>query len=310
MGIPFGALSALLLSLPVEAIAQAPSASPPSPDAAAVMRMLSAPPTSRALRGGAYWVDGPISNAGFIVGRSGVIVIDAQISVPATKAMLAQIAALTSKPITTVILTHSDPDHINGLPAFARTVKVIAQEKASAEIAQVVLDPQSNGMPPPPGIKDYVPKHRVAHTEKLLVDGVHLLLVHTSPAHTDGDLLVFLPSQKLVFAGDLLTPAIGDYPGVHLEKHGSSLGWLKSVEAMLSLDANLFVSGHGVPLTRPEVEVRLEAAKTRRAEIQAMVAKHATLSEIKAAVDDMPLPGVAARFPTFTETTYQELTRP
>ena len=191
-------------------------------------------PAAKQVAPGVYWVPGAISNSGFIIGDRGVVAIDAQIFIPATRAEVAEIASLTPNPINAVILTHSDPDHINGLPAFPRGIEVIAQENAKLEIEGAIADPKSNGMPPPAEIRDYVPTHTVRRSESLTLDGVRLVLIHTAPAHTDGDLVVYLPRYKVVFAGDLLTPAIGLYPGIHLNKHGSSLGWIASVRAMLA----------------------------------------------------------------------------
>ncbi len=260
------------------------------------------------LSGGAYWVSGGISNTGFIIGTSGVIVIDAQTFLPAARTVLADIARLTPKPVNAIILTHSDPDHINGLPAFPRGIEIIAQDNAKRDIERVITDPRSNGLPPAPEIKDYVPTHTVGASEQLTLDGVLLSLIHTGPAHTDGDLIVYVPAQKLVYAGDLLAPAVGPYPGIHLAKNGSSLGWIRSIEAMLALDADRFVTGHGGVMTRAEVEDRLHVGERRRAEIKAMVDRHMTLTEVQTALHDARLPGLASRFPTFVETTYAELT--
>lgn len=283
--------------MPAAAVQAAPSGPPTGP-----------PPVARLLAPGAYWVPGMISNAGFIVGDAGVIAIDTQISIPAARAFIGAIGAVTNKPVDTVILTHSDPDHINGLPAFPHGIAVIAQTRTKAEIEGVIANPNSNGLPPPAEIRDYVPTRTIEASETLTLDGVPMTLIHTGSAHTDGDLIVYLPEQKLVYAGDLLTPAIGPYPGIHLDKHGSSMGWIASVQALLALDANTFVSGHGEPLTRADVITRLEAARARRAEIAALVGQGMTLPQIKEALHDAPLPGPASRFPTFVETTFQELT--
>ena len=276
--------------------------------ASPALAQMPAASAARQVAPGAYWMSGGISNSGFVIGDKGVIVIDAQTFVPAAKGVLAEIAKLTPKPVDTVILTHSDPDHINGLPAFPRGLAIIAHPNTKAVIEAVIADPKSNGLTPPAEIKDYVPTHTVRTTEHITVDGVRLVLIHTAAAHTDGDLIVFLPKQKVVYAGDLLTPAVGPYPGIHLDKQGSSLGWVASIKAMLALDADVFVSGHGDPLTRAEVLARLQTAERRRAEIAALVARKMSLVDIKAALHDAPLAGPAARFPTFIETTYQELT--
>jgi glyoxylase-like metal-dependent hydrolase (beta-lactamase superfamily II) len=255
----------------------------------------------------AYWVEGGVANSGFIVGDKGVIVIDAQMFMPAAKAELAQIAKITPKPVEAIILTHSDPDHINGVPVYSRGAEVIAQTNAKAEILQAIADPKSNGMPPPPEMKDYIPSLAVDHNEHVVRDGVQLVLLHVAPAHTDGDLVVYLPDKKIVFAGDLLTPAVGPWPGIHLNKRGSSLGWIEFAKAMLALDADVFVSGHGEALTRAQVADRVRRAEQRRAEIKVLFEQHKSLAEAKAILSDKALPGLAARFPTFVETTYQEL---
>ena len=69
------------------------------------------------LGGGAYSVAGGISNTGFVVGKTSVIAIDPQMFVDTAKREMAEIAKITDKPVNTVIVTHSHPDHVNGLPA-------------------------------------------------------------------------------------------------------------------------------------------------------------------------------------------------
>ncbi len=260
------------------------------------------------LRGGVYWVSGGIANTGFVVGDNGVVVIDPQMFMPTAKKELADIAKITSKPVNAIILTHSDPDHINGLPAYPRNLPIIAQENAKAEIEHVVQDPKSNGFPPPPEIRDYVPTRTVGRLEDVTLDGVSMTLIHTGPAHTDGDLVIFLPSQRIVFAGDLITPAIGAYPGIHLDKGGSSLGWIEFMKVILNLDADIYVSGHGELLSKATLMERLKASEERRAQIKTLFDEGKTLKEIKATLHDVPLKGTASQFPTFIATTYQELT--
>ncbi len=261
-----------------------------------------------ALPGGAYWVGGGVSNAGFVIGDKGVIAIDAQYFAITAKNELAEIAKITPKLVNVIILTHSDPDHINGLPAFPLGTEIIAQENAKTEMIQALADPHPNFTKPPAELKDYLPTHTVKSREELVLDGVRVILIHTAPAHTDGDLVIFLPAQRVVFAGDLLAPAVGPYPGIHLEKHGSSLGWIESMKALLQLDTDVYISGHGASLSHAEVAARLATAEARRAQIKALVDDHKSLEEVKQALHDVPLTGTAARFPTFTETTYTELT--
>src|ERR1700753_4232138 len=62
-----------------------------------------------------YWIEGGGGNSGVIIGDKGVVVIDAKTTDASGAQLVAEIAKLTPKPITHVILTHSDGDHVNGL---------------------------------------------------------------------------------------------------------------------------------------------------------------------------------------------------
>ena len=74
----------------------------------------------RQLKPDVYWTEGGNGgNTGIIIGKTGVIVVDAKGSADSAKAVLAEIAKLTPKPVTHVILTHSDGDHVNGLAGIS-----------------------------------------------------------------------------------------------------------------------------------------------------------------------------------------------
>src|SRR5271167_150629 len=87
-----------------------------------------APFVTKQLAPNVYWVNGGGGNSGIIVGDKGVIVIDAKTTADGGKQLLDEIAKVTPKPVTTVILTHSDGDHVNGLAAFPAGLTIIAQE--------------------------------------------------------------------------------------------------------------------------------------------------------------------------------------
>jgi glyoxylase-like metal-dependent hydrolase (beta-lactamase superfamily II) len=147
------ALAGLASFLTASAFAQtqSPALALPSPD----VRL-----SVNALSGGAYWVGGGVSNAGFVIGKNGVIAIDAQYFAITAKNELAEIAKITPEPVSVVILTHSDPDHINGLPAFPIGAEVIAQQNARSEMIEALADPHPNFTKPPAELKDHLPYRR------------------------------------------------------------------------------------------------------------------------------------------------------
>src|SRR5215469_14566379 len=99
------------------------------------------------MRPNVYWVEGGGGNSGVIVGDKGVIVIDAKTTPAAGKELLEDIAKITPKPVTTVILTHSDGDHVNGLASFPEGITIIAHENNKKE-QEAALAAGGRGAPP------------------------------------------------------------------------------------------------------------------------------------------------------------------
>ena len=80
------------------------------------------------LKPNVYWIEGGGGNSGVIIGDKGVIVVDAKTTPAYGKELLEDIAKITPNPVTTVILTHSDGDHVNGLASFPAGITIIAHE--------------------------------------------------------------------------------------------------------------------------------------------------------------------------------------
>jgi cyclase len=251
-----------------------------------------------ALRGGAYWTSGGAGgNTGFIVGSNGVIVIDAKTTADSARAMLAEIARITPKPVTHVILTHSDADHVNGLMGFPKGLAIIAHENCKNEM----LEALNGGPAAMAALRDYLPTQTIANTSDLTIDGVHLRLLHLAPAHTSGDLMIYLPEQKILFAGDILTMQF-PYPLIHREKHGSSEGWITNMDGILAVDADTFVPGHGDVQTKAGLEKKVSDTQARRAQIVKLFAEGKTLHEVREAFGELNAQGGGrGNFPTFTE---------
>ena len=256
---------------------------------------------------GVYWVEGGVSNTGFVVGAKGVVAIDAQKSDDAARAVQAVIAKITPRPVETIIITHGDPDHLGGIAAYPVTTNIIEHENTRAAVLASAID-----LTAPPGYHALYdglahganPLKLVGGTEEVTIDGVRMQLIYVAPGHSSGDLIVYLPDRKVVFAGDVVTTNIGQFPVIHLG--GSSLGWISAMRAILALDAKVIVSGHGGIETRAQLAARLHEAEARRDAVKAMIAAGKTLDEIKQA---LPEKGGSPMFPGFDETTYNELTK-
>jgi len=277
---------------------------------AAAQAPAAAPFVPHQLTPNVYWVEGGGGNSGVIIGDKGVIVIDAKTTAAGGKELLDNIAKITPKPVTTVILTHSDGDHVNGLVSFPAGITIISHENNKKEL-QAALSAGGRGAPP----ADRLPTQVVSkNKENLKLGGVKFELLHWAPAHTTGDLIVYLPDQKIVFTGDILALQMAD-PLIHLEKHGSSEGWITTVKGIVALNSDRIVPGHGDVQNKAAVQKRLADATAKRAKIKDLVAQGKSLDEVKAAVDPPPAPGRGSggggrggpAFATFTEVVYREL---
>jgi cyclase len=275
----------------------------------AVTAFAQAPPAqpfvTHQLKPNVYWIEGGGGNSGVIVGAKGVVVIDAKTTAAGGKELLEDIAKITPKPVTTVILTHSDGDHVNGLASFPAGVKVIAHENNKKE-QETALSAGGRGAPP----ADHIPTQvTTKEKENLTLEGVKFELLHWAPAHTSGDLMIYLPADRIVFAGDVIASTLPDAL-IHLEKHGSSEGWVTTVKGMLKLNIDQVVPGHGDIMTKDDVQMRLARVEEKRAKVKELVGQGKSLAEIKTALGD-PAPAAGGRgpgFPTLTEVIYRELT--
>jgi glyoxylase-like metal-dependent hydrolase (beta-lactamase superfamily II) len=264
-----------------------------------------APIMTHELNGGVYWIEGGVgSNSGVVIGKDGVIVIDAKQTPESGKAVMAEVAKLTPKPVTHVIITHSNLDHVDGLPGFPKGLTIIAQENCKQQMEHPRPNPQNVD------IHDYIPTKTVAKKESMTINGVRFVLLHFAPAHTSGDLIIYLPDQKIAFTGDI-TVARLPYPLIHLEDEGSSAGWIESMKGIVALNADTYVPGHGGTQTKAELQQRLMNTAARREKIKELVAQGKSLQEIKKELGEplAPPAGAGPGFPTFTEVVYKELSK-
>jgi glyoxylase-like metal-dependent hydrolase (beta-lactamase superfamily II) len=260
------------------------------------------PVTIKKLKDNVYAAEGGGGTSTVIIGQNGVIIVDGKNREPDGKQLFEEVGKLTNKPITTVIFTHSDPDHVRGLGGFPKGLHltIIAHENDKKEIEE---DLAKGGQQSPP--KEYLPNKVVTQErESMTIEGVKMTLIHIAPAHTTGDLAVYFPDYKVVASGDLLGD--GD-PSIHFFKNGSSEGWIKFVSVLADLDADIYVRGHAAVGTKEQTRQALANAIAKRGKIADLVKQGKSLDDIKQALGEpVKAPG---RFETFTETTYQELTK-
>jgi glyoxylase-like metal-dependent hydrolase (beta-lactamase superfamily II) len=189
---------------------------------------------------------GRVVNTGFVIGRTGVVVIDSGANHRHGEAILAAVARVTKKPVALLINTHPHPHNVLGNSAFAdRGIPIMATsatvtamtERCPACLASLS---QSVGDEPMRGTRIQLPDTPVAGSQTLEVAGRQLRLLHLGHGHTEGDLAVFDEATAVLFAGDLVYG--GQVP--HLSE-ANTTGWIAALNQVAALPVRILVSGRG-----------------------------------------------------------------
>lgn len=196
-------------------------------------------------------------NSGIIVGDEGVTLIDTAYSPAAARAIAADIARVTAKPVTTVIISHHHFDHSWGSQVFegARIIghanaRAAMQAEPDAQV-QAIRRFAPSAAPwyglTPDAFTAQLDELRLTPPTTTYTQGLHLWvggrelhLRYPGPGHTFGDTLVHLPAERLLFAGDLicngLIPVVGD---------GDPFNFGRILDDVAAMELAAIVPGHG-----------------------------------------------------------------
>ena len=198
-----------------------------------------------------------ISNAGFVITPAGVVVVDALGSPRLAERLTQAIRQLTDKPVTHVILTHYHADHIYGLQFFKQQgaqviAHVAAREYMQSETAQLRLEASRTDLAPwiDAQTRLVAADTWIEGATTLRVGGVVFELDRVGPSHTPEDITVYVPSEKLLFAGDLFFNGRLPFVG-----RANSSQWIRSLDRLLGYDTRAVVPGHGPASTDPKKDI-------------------------------------------------------
>jgi glyoxylase-like metal-dependent hydrolase (beta-lactamase superfamily II) len=200
-----------------------------------------------------------ISNAGFVITPTSVVVIDALGSPRLAERLTAEIKKLTPLPISDVILTHYHADHIYGLQYFKQlgakvTAHVAAKEYIQSDTARLRLEASRTDLAP--WIDDQTRLVEadtwISGPTALKIGGWVFEIDHVGPSHTPEDLTVFVGEEKVLFAGDLFFNGRLPFVG-----KANSSQWILSLDQMLKHDATAVVPGHGPASMNPKKDIAM-----------------------------------------------------
>lgn len=195
----------------------------------------------------------------FVVTGEGVLVADGQGSVEETERMIEHIGEITGEPITTVVVASDHGDHTAGNSAFPEGVAFLAHPTSAAALEAMAAG-RSGDAPPMPLATDLVEDERV-----LQMGNKEIHVLHLGRAHTGGDLVVYLPEEKIMFMSETYLHRV--FPAM---RSAFPSEWVDMIEAAQAMDVDVYVPGHGFvdhpSILEEELEVYQGAIRTVIAE--------------------------------------------
>src|SRR5262245_32072617 len=191
----------------------------------------------------------PVDRSMFTGGNTGVFITDAGVVVVDTKLagygpdILAKIRAVTSKPVTTIINTHTHGDHTGSNEGFPATVDIVAHENTKANMTKMDAFKGDKAQ--------FLPKRTYKDKVTLGSGKDRIDLYYFGAGHTSGDTWVVYPAIRVLQTGDMF--AWKDAPLVDRANGGSGVEFPKTIAKALATikDVDTVIPGHS-PVMAPK----------------------------------------------------------
>ena len=193
----------------------------------------------------------------FVVTSEGVLVADGQGSVEETRRLVDHIAGITDQPITTVVVCSDHGDHTAGNAAFPTDAAVLAHPTSAATLRAAAASAGER----PEASPVVLPTRFVDDIEVLQMGGTEIQVLFLGRAHTGGDLMVYLPEEKVLFMSEAYLHRV--FPAM---RSAYPSEWVATLERAQAMDVETYVPGHGFVDSPARLEEELEVY--RRALVQ------------------------------------------
>jgi len=184
--------------------------------------------------------DGLIHEPGDVAARvtpEGVILVDDKYPENLTD-VITTLRSVTTQPIRYMLNSHHHGDHVSGnVNVAAMGVDIIAHRRIRENFLRLKQ----------PGAPNIVFEDQGG----VHLGGVEVRMYHLGRGHTNGDTVIHFPDLRAVHMGDLV---IDGMPVIDYAGGGSALEFVTTIDAMLKLDFDVAIPGHGKLMTRPEVQ--------------------------------------------------------
>jgi len=205
-----------------------------------------------------------IANAGLIAGPDHLMAIDSMAWPLHTKAFIAAAKQATGKNFGRLLNTHHHGDHVLGNQYFV-PAEIVSHEYCREAVLKMAMGspwPKTEGQADGGEVRLKTPPTVTMNDRLTYYYGdLRVELMHVGPAHTWGDVMVYLPQHKILFAGDVafhyVTP---------VAQNGHVSKWIETVDKILNMDVETIVPGHGAIGGKKEIAYMREYFVIQRRE--------------------------------------------
>lgn len=208
------------------------------------------------------------TNAGFIVGDEGVLVIDSLMTPTLAGRLRSAIRNVTSRPIRYLVNTHYHGDHVFGNQYFL-PAPIVAHANCRTELIEKFdanmqrYRARAELIPELDQIRMTLPDVTFDDRMSIRLGEREIQLSYLGRAHSASDILLYLPDDKLLYVGDLaVNSTLPAFPDGHITK------WLTVLDEVEKVDADTIVPGHGPVGGRTEFREAKELMALLNAEIR------------------------------------------
>jgi cyclase len=218
-------------------------------------------------------------NVGIVITDDAVVAVDAQYPVSGAD-FRASIQNYTDKPVTHLLLTHVHGDHVFGNQAF-EDCTIVSHRRLKERMERSLADEWAPG-----NLEKMLEDYRKSRPERAyLFEGLRIVLPTETiedsyalpglefthlPGHTDCSSIVYVPDDRICFAGDLMFAKAFPWAG---DPTANPDHWIESFRKLLEMDVETYVPGHGPLCGKDEFEKHLawfEAARDKMREFISM----------------------------------------
>ena len=191
-------------------------------------------------------------NTAFMPTSEGVIVVDDKFAADAPQ-IVAKVKSVTDKPIRYVLNTHQHPDHTGGNEAMlAANAEIIIHKNARANMVT--------------GKQPGLPRITFSDESQVFLGGKEVVAKHLGRGHTNGDAVIYFPSERVLHTGDLFVVGA---PYCDANSGGSIKEWDQTVQKILqTYDFDTVIPGHGPVSKRADLEKWVGTMATVRDRVQ------------------------------------------